>query len=112
MRLNFRVAFEGDSVPKPKFIHFTASLNLSDILEALSLLQTDSLVHSMLGQKEREHAIQIPTSVPNMLDILTRSSRNSIGTFTPWPGFGVLCEQRPRHPMPSQSEDTGMNCAA
>ena len=54
MKLNFRVAFERVAVPKSKFTYFTASLNPSNILETLSLLQVDPLAHSTVGQKERE----------------------------------------------------------
>lgn len=63
VRLNFRVAFEGVSVSKPKFIHFTASLNLSVILEALNLLQTPDWptdpLHSW-PKRERTRCPNIP----------------------------------------------------
>ena len=100
------------SVPKSKFIYFTTSLNLSDILEALSLLQADPLLHSTAGQTERENMPskypQVSTarqlSWPGTVEIAQTPSRFGLGLEC------VAVSAAPR--AKPEHKDTGMNFAA
>lgn len=53
MRLNFRVASVEVSASKLKCIPFSASRNLSGILEALSFLQMDPLITAHSAKKRK-----------------------------------------------------------
>lgn len=69
--------------------------------------------HSTLGQKEKEHAVHISSSVPSMWDVLTRSSRNSTGTSLLWAlvwGTGWAAFTAPH--AKREHQDVGMSSAA